>query len=286
MPWNESLNPAVSVLASLYPDDSSAKRIASEAGLRPERIDFSSSAINIWQQLLEEALRDQKMPRIFGLARQEYPDNPQLEQAVGHFKPNQTLWAELKGRRVGWGWVVGLVVLGLAGFWGIRMLGPKPLSEPPGFDVFQVFSDPKLLSPVELAHENSLSDQQANQFLRLSALEMGNLKTNFSGATVGKAYNIKLTVKNVFTEPILLDINQRFFSLEDSLGKASQLVYFCCTAKGSLLSVGEEREFRLLFELPAEWKSKSGSARAQLKVEGLRPVLRARWLIPLPQVAN
>jgi len=56
-----------------------------------------------------------------------------------------------------------------------------------------------------------------------------------------------------------LDLDDRFFSLEDAQGREGKLVYFCCVAKVSFSSRGRNGRCRCFFaRIPAGMPSKKG----------------------------
>lgn len=69
-----------SLLAYLYSDETSAKRIASDAGIDPRRIDFSGKANDIWQSIVAEAEKSGKLQDLLSIAHAEYADNIQLDK--------------------------------------------------------------------------------------------------------------------------------------------------------------------------------------------------------------
>jgi hypothetical protein len=111
-------------------------------------------------------------------------------------------------------------------------------------------------------------------FLRLTDAGFG------SGDQPGGApdlFKFELTLTNTTPEPIQLDLSDRFFSLSDDRGHRATLLYFCCPAKGELLSPNQARTLVLFFQ-SREWYGKELSAHAiELRVAGLLPVERAAW---------
>jgi hypothetical protein len=74
------------VLAGLYPDEASARRVAAQAGLESARIAFGGQPINTWHALLTEAEHGGQVEAVAAVAQQEYPANPQLRQALREFR--------------------------------------------------------------------------------------------------------------------------------------------------------------------------------------------------------
>ena len=122
--------------------------------------------------------------------------------------------------------------------------------------------------------------ENLNEFLTLKRLAYGIAdKTN-------RAFQAELVIKNTSQEPILLDLNERFFSMTDNNGRNGELIYFCCASRGDALPPGEERAVQLFFR-DAGWHGKGVSARAiSLRVQGFLPVVSASWKAPTLPTAN
>jgi len=119
-----------------------------------------------------------------------------------------------------------------------------------------------------------------NEFLTLSRLAYGTAdKTN-------RAFQVDLAIKNTSRDPILLDLNERFFSMADNNGRSAELIYFCCASKGDALPPGEVRTVQLFFR-DAGWHGKGVSASAIFfRVRGFLPVVSASWKVPTLATAN
>lgn len=74
------------VLAGLYPDEASARRVAAQAGLESARIVFGGPPVNLWHAILTEAEHGGQVEAVAAVARQEYPANPALRQALRAFQ--------------------------------------------------------------------------------------------------------------------------------------------------------------------------------------------------------
>lgn len=84
-PTNPTTNTELrNVLAALYPDQASMERILYDAGLDRSRfpIDQATTAINLWQQILSEAEKQNGLVQIVDCAYKEYPNNKPLERAI------------------------------------------------------------------------------------------------------------------------------------------------------------------------------------------------------------
>ncbi len=168
---------------------------------------------------------------------------------------------------------------------------PHPAAEKPTPFPTRVFVSkwiydlPSWTEQVEYRYEPGiLPTETITDFLRLSHVELGDLAE--AGASP-LAFNIRLTLKNIDSKPLVLDLDHRFFGIADAQGRAGDLVYFCCAASGEILSPGQEREIQLVFRSYPGWFSKFGGAGyVMLGVSGLRPLSRATWRIMLPVTAD
>jgi len=86
MPWNPALTQLRDALTELYPDGDSARRVVADAGLNPQRIAYSASAINNWQAILTEADRQDLVDAIVDVATQEFPRNKALAAARAAYR--------------------------------------------------------------------------------------------------------------------------------------------------------------------------------------------------------
>lgn len=118
-----------------------------------------------------------------------------------------------------------------------------------------------------------LPDDTIHDFIRLSSIDFGELGSE------AVAFNIQLILHNPSNAPLVLDLTDRFFSLEDDQGQEAELVYFCCNSKaGEILGAGQERTIQLLFRAPSEWFGKNIAANyIYIRVNGLLPITRLAW---------
>ena len=73
------------IFADLYGDESSARRLAHDAGLNMSSMNFSSRSIDNWHSILQEAINANRVSQLLNLVLTEYPDNPRLRAAVKDF---------------------------------------------------------------------------------------------------------------------------------------------------------------------------------------------------------
>jgi hypothetical protein len=152
---------------------------------------------------------------------------------------------------------------------------PTPeLTPPPGF-VARFKYRPEMIERTEYERDPGRAPvEKIDDFLRVTAVTFG----RDSGGR--QIFQITVTLKNTSTLPIQLDLTERFFGLVDNRGKEAKLAYFCCSARGDLLSPGQEREIQLFFE-GSGWEGKSLSASYLLfRVQGLLPIMNATWKFP------
>jgi hypothetical protein len=159
-------------------------------------------------------------------------------------------------------------------------LTPTP-EAPPTF-VSHIVFDVGELERVEFEFESGmLPEESMTDFLKLSRVAFGELGSS------DLAYSVELRIKNTGTEPILLDLDERFFSLVDEQGQAAKLAYFCCVSRGDFLAPGQERAVTLIFQALPGWVGKELSSNVVFfRVRGLLPILRATWQIPTIAVAS
>ncbi|MFN8491516.1 MAG: effector-associated domain EAD1-containing protein [Caldilineaceae bacterium] len=69
------------VLANLYSDVATVRRIVHEAGLNEERIDFSHRAQDSWHAVLREAQKHERVEVLLEIATKEYANNSGLQAA-------------------------------------------------------------------------------------------------------------------------------------------------------------------------------------------------------------
>lgn len=92
-------NPALlrtlrSLFASLYPDETSARRLVADAGLDERRITFGGQAINTWHAILSEAVKTDRLQPLLERVQDEYSDNPAFQATYNSY----TKYTEAGGR--------------------------------------------------------------------------------------------------------------------------------------------------------------------------------------------
>jgi hypothetical protein len=160
-----------------------------------------------------------------------------------------------------------------------KSVRPVPLPEqqsnshPPEFVAQFVYPTNEIQRTEFVTEPGRFSPEKLDEFLMLNRLAYGTAdKSN-------PAFQVDLVIKNTSRETILLDLNERFFSMADNNGRSAELIYFCCASKGDALAPGEERTVQLFFR-DAGWHGKSVSASAiYFRVRGFLPVVSASWKV-------
>jgi hypothetical protein len=268
------------------------------------------AVMNGIQDARAEIRRIKTTLRAWGVTVEDYPDDEELPQVAKAAATNRLprltplAWA---------GVAAALLVLVVGGIWLARRPGavanqPSPTSlpatvaptaapptlaptaapptlaptavsttAPPVFIVRYAF-DPQQVELVTLVADPTMSATiPITDFLTISRVEFGSLED--SGEP---AWNIGLRITNTSTKPIVLDLNQRFFVLNDNQGQAAPLLSFCCSSKvGELLEPGEQRDIRMVYRSVPGWYGKSSGVNTIfIRVTGLVPVVRAVWSFP------
>ncbi|MFN8494096.1 MAG: SIR2 family protein [Caldilineaceae bacterium] len=78
------------VLASLYGDEKSIRRVVADAGLDERQIAFGHSAVNNWHAVLSEAEKRGQIAALLAVALADYAPNPQLSEAVAEYQRRAT----------------------------------------------------------------------------------------------------------------------------------------------------------------------------------------------------
>jgi hypothetical protein len=82
----ESWQPLRDVLAKLYPDEASTRRIAAQSHLDSARIRYSARAVDSWHAVLTEAANAGELERVIKVVRKEYRANQELAEAVQSYR--------------------------------------------------------------------------------------------------------------------------------------------------------------------------------------------------------
>ena len=74
------------ILANLYPDEVTIRRVVADAGIDAARLVLNSSAINNWQAVLNEAVHARQVDGLLVIVEQEYKDNQELVTICAHYR--------------------------------------------------------------------------------------------------------------------------------------------------------------------------------------------------------
>jgi formylglycine-generating enzyme required for sulfatase activity len=86
MPWHPSLNRLRDALAELYPHAKAMRRVADSAALPLDRVALQDEAVNDWQAILEEAVRQDAVDDLIEVVVAEYPRKRPLLMAVEAYR--------------------------------------------------------------------------------------------------------------------------------------------------------------------------------------------------------
>jgi hypothetical protein len=114
--------------------------------------------------------------------------------------------------------------------------------------------------------------QDRRDVVTLERITFGRISNDYN------AFSIVVAVSNTTARPILLDLTDRFFELQDDQGRKAELIYFCCKASGESLGPDQQRQIQLLYRSPSGWEGKTLRAHMiYFKILGLLPLLRGTW---------
>ncbi|MFN8486116.1 MAG: effector-associated domain EAD1-containing protein [Caldilineaceae bacterium] len=74
------------VLANLYPDETSIRRIIDDAGINVLRLNLDATAINNWHSVLTEAVKVGRVDALLSVVAEEYPSNKELRIAIAAYR--------------------------------------------------------------------------------------------------------------------------------------------------------------------------------------------------------
>ncbi|MGH1364667.1 MAG: trypsin-like peptidase domain-containing protein [Calditrichia bacterium] len=81
MQWNLNYANLRNTLAGLYWNIKDITRLAIDTGLKPQYLNQSDKAINYWQSVIEEAIKQKLVDKLIDCALEEYPENDLLRMA-------------------------------------------------------------------------------------------------------------------------------------------------------------------------------------------------------------
>lgn len=74
------------VLALLYADETSIRRVMADAGLVSARIKFNAAVIDVWYLVLDEAAKANQVEALLVMAERDYGENPRLQDACARYR--------------------------------------------------------------------------------------------------------------------------------------------------------------------------------------------------------
>lgn len=74
------------ILAYLYSDEFTIRRVIADAGINSARVQFNSTAENIWHSVLTEAEKNGQVNKLFTLAQHEYKRNAELQDTLRSYQ--------------------------------------------------------------------------------------------------------------------------------------------------------------------------------------------------------
>ena len=95
MAWSKKLTQLNDVLGELVPNQDGIVKYVNEAGLKPQMIKFQGNALDIWNDVLNEADKNNKVDDLVKSALNHYPKNPYLISALSPQEINYTLSPDL-----------------------------------------------------------------------------------------------------------------------------------------------------------------------------------------------
>jgi hypothetical protein len=153
---------------------------------------------------------------------------------------------------------------------------PQELAHEPVYIRYGSFPSPHQAELVIAPPPPTLKDTSA--FLRLTDASFGTADSA-RGASPD-VFRFELVLTNTTPGPLVLDLAERFFALDDDRGRTATLLYFCCSTHGDLLPVAQSRTLVLYFR-STDWYGKGIQAHViNFRVKGLLPVERATWQVP------
>lgn len=138
MPTSQVMRNLQVVLAQLYPDKTSAVRVAQDAGIPIALVTLNDRAIDNWHAILQEAEKQDRLALLLAVVNEEYGANPRLRAVMLQLQGWPALFAtlavmgqqQLTPHRV-WLGATLVVVLVIIGAWGNSWLQSQPHQPPP-----------------------------------------------------------------------------------------------------------------------------------------------------------
>ncbi|MCW1968764.1 MAG: effector-associated domain EAD1-containing protein [Anaerolineae bacterium] len=86
MNWTSELNELRNVFAYLYSSTNSARTIATQSGVSLLHVNLQDAIINVWQAIVEEAVKQNRVEGLITEVSRTYGENQQFKSAVNAWK--------------------------------------------------------------------------------------------------------------------------------------------------------------------------------------------------------
>lgn len=96
MTWTKKLTQLNDVLSDLVPNKEGITKYVKASGLKPQFIDTSGNAMDVWSNVLSEAEKHCKVDELIESVIQTYPDNPFLKSALSDKEIDYSLSPDIK----------------------------------------------------------------------------------------------------------------------------------------------------------------------------------------------
>ncbi|MBC7749263.1 MAG: trypsin-like peptidase domain-containing protein [Methylotenera sp.] len=91
MAWSPRLTQLNDALGELVPHQEGITKFVKAAGIKPQMINFTGSAMDIWSNVLDEAEKTNRVNDLVKSVMVKYPDNPYLKSAITPIEINYSL---------------------------------------------------------------------------------------------------------------------------------------------------------------------------------------------------
>lgn len=88
MSWNATYTRLNHILAIIIPDKDRARRFVVNAGVASGNIAFKDAAIDNWFNILDEAIKQRKVPHLLATIQAEYQNHPELNELLQQHFPD------------------------------------------------------------------------------------------------------------------------------------------------------------------------------------------------------
>lgn len=95
MTWSHRLTQLNDALGDLIPHHESIIKFVKASGLKPSMINFNGNALDIWNSVIDEARKNNKVDNLIIAVLEKYPDNPFLKSAVNPSEINYSISPKL-----------------------------------------------------------------------------------------------------------------------------------------------------------------------------------------------